>query len=108
MEMSALLLAWRSLRDAGQQPQDDGGAEDDGAGALQEDLGAADKAEGNVLGGGQLIFGKLHHEAAAAALEDPAAKDERGEQRTDNPGDVEPEHDQPLEADAEPQSAGSG
>ena len=95
----ALPLARPGLGDAGQRPQDDGGAKDDGAGALEENLGAGEDADDDILQGRPLVFGKLHHEAAAAALEHPAAKDVGGSQRAGDPGDVEAEHHQPLQPD---------
>ena len=96
-----LLLARPGLREAGQRPQHDRGDEDDRAGALQEDHRALPQADARRrVSGGQLIFGQLHHEAAAAALDHRAAEHQRGEQRADDAGDVEPEQHQPLQADA--------
>ena len=104
----ALLLPRAGLRNAGQRPQDDRRAKDDRAGALQEDLRAGEKADHDVLERRPLIFGQLHHEAAAAALEHAAAKHQRGEQRAGDAGDVEAEHHQPLQADAPGRGACSG
>ena len=48
----------------------------------------------------QLIFGQLHHEVPAAALHRGLAEHERGEQRAGDPGNIEAEQHQPLQADA--------
>ena len=54
----------------------------------------------DVLERRPLIFGKLHHETAAAALQDAAAEDESSQQRTGDAGHVKAEHHHALQANA--------
>ncbi len=95
----------RRLGEAEQNPQDHGRCEDDGARALQEDDGALPQSQQYILRARPLIFGHFHQEAATRALGDGGAQDQRDQHRPDDPGDVEAEEHESLEADAQPHVA---
>ncbi len=82
-----------------EHPDEEGDAEDDGAGFFEEELAAVVEAQGERAHGGPAVLGQLEDEGRGVGLHDGGVEQLGGDERGEEAEGVEAEHDQRAQAD---------